>query len=88
MNIYTWQAIVLKVMATEDKKEYSNKTLVVDEAHGLYMDYNYKPAAIRNLINIFQYFKSVVIMSGTLDPNHITSFQLIDHMGSISLNKR
>lgn len=76
MNIYTWQAIVLKVMATEDKKEYSNKTLVVDEAHGLYMDYNYKPAAIRNLINIFQYFKSVVIMSGTLDPNHITSFPI------------
>jgi hypothetical protein len=82
------QAIVLKVMATEDKKEYSNKTLVVDEAHGLYMDYNYKPAAIRNLINIFQYFKSVVIMSGTLIQITLQAFQLIDHMGSISLNKR
>lgn len=76
MNIYTWQAIVLKVMATADKGEFRNTTLVVDESHGLYMDFNYKPGAIRELIGIFKYFKAVVVMSGTLDPNHITSFPI------------
>lgn len=76
INIYTWQAIVLKVMATADKSEFRNTTLVVDESHGLYMDYNYKPGAIRDLIGIFKYFKAVVVMSGTLDPNHITSFPI------------
>ena len=76
MNIYTWQAVVLKVMATADKGEFRNTTLVVDESHGLYMDFNYKPGVIRELIGIFKYFKAVIVMSGTLDPNHITSFPI------------
>ncbi|HAV8351826.1 TPA: hypothetical protein JLC52_004263, partial [Escherichia coli] len=66
-NIFTWQAMVAKVKA--DPMKYALCTLVVDESHGLYMDFNYKPGAIRELIEIFKYFKSVVVMSGTIDPN-------------------
>ncbi|QUG75876.1 hypothetical protein GKQ23_13125 [Erwinia sp. E602] len=74
-NIFTWQAAVLKVQAS-NKLELRNKTLVVDEAHGLYMDFNYKPGAIRDLIGIFQYFKSVVIMTGTASPEYFNSFPI------------
>lgn len=73
-NIFTWQAMVAKVKA--DPMKYALCTLVVDESHGLYMDFNYKPGAIRELIEIFKYFKSVVVMSGTIDPNFITSFPI------------
>jgi hypothetical protein len=75
-NIFTWQAIILKVQSSTDKSEYRNKTLVVDEAHGLYMDYNYKPSVIRDLISIFPFFKSVVIMTGTLEQEYINSFYI------------
>jgi len=75
-NIFTWQSIILKVQSSSDKSEYKNKTLVVDEAHGLYMDYNYKPTVIRELISIFPFFKSVVIMTGTLEQEYINSFHI------------
>ncbi|WP_194761630.1 hypothetical protein [Pantoea ananatis] len=76
MNILTWQALVLKVHGSHDKSEFASKTLVVDEAHGLFMDYSYKASAIRDLISVFPFFKSVVIMSGSLNPEHINSFHI------------
>lgn len=76
INIFTWQAVVLKVLGSTEKSEFQNKTLVVDEAHGLYMDYSYKSSAIRDLISIFPYFKAVVIMTGTLEPEYINSFNI------------
>ncbi|MGC6005738.1 hypothetical protein VU607_05580 [Enterobacter cloacae] len=75
-NIDTWQARVIKVKSTFDKSYFSTRTLVVDEAHGLYMDYNYKAPAIRDLISIFKYYHSVILMSGTFEPEYISSINL------------
>lgn len=74
-NIDTWQARVLSVNNTFDKSYFSTRTLVVDEAHGLYMDYNYKASAIRDLISIFKYYKSVILMSGTFEPEYLSSIE-------------
>lgn len=75
-NIDTWQARVIKVNGTFDKSYFSTRTLVVDEAHGLYMDYNYKASAIRDLVSIFKYYQSVILMSGTFEPEYITSIKI------------
>lgn len=75
-NVDTWQAHVIKVNSTFDKSYFSNRTLVVDESHGLYMDYDYKAQAIRDLIGIFKYYKTVILMSGTFEPQYITSINI------------
>lgn len=71
-NVGTWNQIQ-GIINTKDKSIFKDQTLVVDECHGLFSDYGYKSTIINRLINTFSSFKSVVLMSGTVDAEHFSS---------------
>lgn len=75
-NVSTWNALVGRFHSTSDKSVFRNETLVVDECHGLFTDYSYKASVIRDLVAIFPFFKSVVLMSGTIKPEYINTVQI------------
>lgn len=69
-NVSTWNAIdSLGDMNEQDK---ANVTLVVDECHGLVMD-SYKQNVINRVYSQLDEFKSVVFMSGTVDPSYFSN---------------
>ncbi|MFQ2622652.1 hypothetical protein ACK3YV_07430 [Aeromonas caviae] len=71
-NISTWNAIdSLGDMNEQDK---ANVTLVVDECHGLVMD-GYKQNVINRVYSQLDEFKSVVFMSGTVDPSYFSNVE-------------
>ncbi|HGH4750336.1 TPA: hypothetical protein ACJIXE_004258 [Serratia marcescens] len=76
LDVSTWNAKVAQVLSNPNKSEYASKTLVVDECHGLYTDFSYKGKLINDLVKIFPYFKSVILMSGTTDAQYINSVQI------------
>ncbi|MEB6640874.1 hypothetical protein MXM19_08440 [Aeromonas caviae] len=71
-KVGTWNQIE-SIIREKDKSKFSNITLVVDECHGLVCDYGYKGKVINQLISCFQYFKSVILMSGTVEPDYFSS---------------
>lgn len=75
-NVQTWNALVARFHATSDKSTFKNETLVIDECHGFYTDYSYKSSVIRDLVAIFPYFKSVILMSGTIKKEYLNSVQI------------
>ncbi|EBH7424264.1 hypothetical protein CXI40_00580 [Salmonella enterica] len=75
-NVQTWNALVARFHATSDKGTFKNETLVIDECHGFYTDYSYKASVIRDLVAIFPYFKSVILMSGTIKKEYLNSVQI------------
>ncbi|MCR3907563.1 hypothetical protein NUK47_02115 [Aeromonas hydrophila] len=71
-NVSTWNAIdSLGDMNEQDKAEI---TLVVDECHGLVMD-GYKQNVINRVYSQLDEFKSVVFMSGTVEPSYFSNVQ-------------
>lgn len=76
-DVGTWNQIE-GIINTKDKSIFKNMTLVVDECHGLFVDYGYKAKTINRLIDSFKYFKSVVLMSGTVE---------VDYFSSMNFNK-
>ncbi|CAI1684035.1 hypothetical protein [Serratia liquefaciens] len=73
-NVGTWNQIE-GIINTKDKSIFRNTTLVVDECHGLFVDYGYKSRTINRLINAFSEFKSVILMSGTVEADHFSSIE-------------
>ncbi len=73
-NVGTWNQIE-GIINTKDKSIFKNTTLVVDECHGLFVDYGYKSRTINRLINAFCEFKSVILMSGTVEADHFSSIE-------------
>ncbi|HDL7535877.1 TPA: hypothetical protein PXN94_002567 [Yersinia enterocolitica] len=71
-DIGTWNQIK-SIINTKDKSIFKDMTLVVDEAHGLICDYSYKAPIINQLISTFSAFKSVVLMSGTVEAEYFSS---------------
>ncbi|CRY66995.1 Uncharacterised protein [Yersinia kristensenii] len=49
--------------------------LVIDECHGLIFDYSYKSKTIKQLYRAIGLFKSVVMMSGTIEPNYFSNLK-------------
>lgn len=69
-NVSTWNAIdSLGDMTEQDK---ANVTLVVDECHGLVMD-GYKQNVINRVYSQLDEFRSVVFMSGTVEPSYYSN---------------
>ncbi|WP_326510712.1 DEAD/DEAH box helicase [Aeromonas caviae] len=69
-NVSTWNAIdSLGDMNEQDKAAI---TLVVDECHGLVMD-GYKQNVINRVYSQLDEFKSVVFMSGTVEPSYFSN---------------
>lgn len=71
-KVGTWNQIE-SIIREKDKSKFKDITLVVDECHGLYCDFNYKHEVINRLISCFKYFKSVILMSGTVRPDYFSS---------------
>ncbi|WP_370558416.1 DEAD/DEAH box helicase family protein [Edwardsiella tarda] len=65
-NVGTWNQID-KILKCEHPEQYRDKTLVIDECHGLLRDVNYKSKTIRKLYKAFGLFKNVIMMSGTVN---------------------
>ncbi|HBZ7523815.1 TPA: hypothetical protein MM130_000369 [Klebsiella quasipneumoniae subsp. similipneumoniae] len=74
-DVSTWNAKVKAVVEAEDRSVFKDITLVVDECHGLLID-DYKAPLICKLIQCFKYFKSVVLLSGTVDASYFSSFEI------------
>lgn len=75
-NVSTWNAIdSLGDMNEQDKAAI---TLVVDECHGLVMD-GYKQNVINRVYSQLDEFKSVVFMSGTVEPSYFSNVKF-DHV--------
>lgn len=55
--------------------KYSKMTLVVDEAHGLYLDSGFKASTNKMVMDCFSLFKSVVLMSGTVCPEYFSNIK-------------
>ncbi|WP_323891096.1 DEAD/DEAH box helicase [Aeromonas caviae] len=71
-NVSTWNAIdSLGDMNEQDKAAI---TLVVDECHGLVMD-GYKQNVINRVYSQLDEFKSVVFMSGTVEPSYFSNVE-------------
>lgn len=71
-GIGTWNQID-SIIREKDKSKFKDITLVVDECHGLFEDYGYKSKLINRLIDSFKYFKSVILMSGTVEAENFSS---------------
>ncbi|MDA8516631.1 hypothetical protein, partial [Citrobacter sp. Igbk 16] len=71
-GIATWNQIE-SIIKSKDKTMYKDMTLVIDECHGLFADYGYKARTINRLISMFGCFKSVILMSGTVQPSDFSS---------------
>lgn len=67
-GICTWNKID-SILRHSNKEYFKDKTLVIDEVHGFFLDYGYKANVINRLIASFPLFKSVIMMSGTATPN-------------------
>ncbi|HHH4724454.1 TPA: DEAD/DEAH box helicase family protein [Klebsiella pneumoniae] len=67
-GICTWNQID-SILRHSNKEYFADKTLVIDEVHGFFLDYGYKANVINRLIASFQLFKSVIMMSGTASPD-------------------
>ncbi|WP_044177731.1 DEAD/DEAH box helicase family protein [Phytobacter massiliensis] len=73
-GICTWNQI--ETILRHDNQEYfSDKTLVIDEVHGFFLDYGYKANVINRLIAAFPLFRSVIMMSGTASPDDFSGIQ-------------
>ncbi|EPX9549074.1 DEAD/DEAH box helicase family protein [Klebsiella michiganensis] len=67
-GICTWNQIDA-ILRHNNKEYFADKTLVIDEVHGFFLDYGYKANVINRLIAAFPLFKSVIMMSGTASPD-------------------
>lgn len=76
-NAKTWNSIISTVRNNPERETaYKKTTLWLDECHGMYSDYDYKGLVIEDMIKIFKYFKCVVLMSGTIELDYITSVNI------------
>lgn len=67
-GICTWNQVEA-INRSSNNEFFADKTLVIDEVHGFFLDYKYKADVINKLIKSFSIFKSVIMMSGTATQN-------------------
>lgn len=68
---------VKKLLDDKDNyAKYKEMTLVVDEGHVMYADAGYRSNEIRDVRKAMTLFKSVVIMSGTIRPEHFSDLDI------------
>lgn len=79
-NIFGGVATYNQVKKLLDDKDnhakYKEMTLVVDEGHVMYADAGYRANEIRDVRRAMKLFKSVVIMSGTIRPEHFSDLDI------------
>lgn len=73
-GICTWNQIET-ILKHSNKEYFADKTLVIDEVHGFFLDYGYKANVINRLIASFPLFKSVIMMSGTATPDDFSGIE-------------
>ncbi|EOU9592098.1 hypothetical protein ACOJEA_004798 [Klebsiella aerogenes] len=73
-GICTWNQIDT-ILRHSNKEYFADKTLVIDEVHGFFLDYGYKANVINRLIASFPLFKSVIMMSGTASPDDFSGIE-------------
>ena len=66
-GIATWNQIKSIIDDPQKNIKYRKTTLVVDECHNLFSSFGYRANVVNDLIESFQYFKSVILMSGTVE---------------------
>ncbi|MEQ5757807.1 MULTISPECIES: hypothetical protein [unclassified Providencia] len=66
-NIATWNQLKTMMNSPEECKNWD---LVIDEAHGIIFDYDYKHEVIDILNEAIKLFNKVIFMSGTIKPNY------------------
>ncbi|CNL05344.1 hypothetical protein [Yersinia pseudotuberculosis] len=71
-SIATWNQVLALMNQPAVCKEL---VLVIDECHGLIFDYSYKSKTIKQLYRAIQLFKSVVMMSGTIEPSYFSNLK-------------
>ncbi|GEM_PF-530634 len=74
-GVGTYQQLKSILKDTENHDKYSEMTLVVDEAHGLYLDSGFKASTNKMVVECFDLFKSVVLMSGTVCPEYFSNIK-------------
>jgi len=83
-GVGTYQQLKSILNDRDNHDKYANMTLVVDEAHGLYLDSSFKASTNKMVMDCFKLFKSVVLMSGTVRPEY---FSNITFSNVIRVNK-
>ncbi|WP_447878460.1 hypothetical protein [Serratia fonticola] len=74
-GVATYQQLK-KIYNNKDSYEkYSRMTLIIDEAHGLYLD-GYKQSTNNMVHKCLPLFKSVVLMSGTIRPEYFSNLKI------------
>jgi len=73
-GICTWNQVET-ILRHGNKEYFSDKTLVIDEVHGFFLDYGYKANVINRLVASFPLFKSVIMMSGTATPDDFSGIE-------------
>ncbi|CNH81364.1 Uncharacterised protein [Yersinia pekkanenii] len=71
-SIATWNQVLALMNQPAVCKDL---VLVIDECHGLIFDYSYKSKTIKQLYRAIGMFKSVVMMSGTIEPNYFSKLK-------------
>lgn len=74
-GVGTYQQLKSILNDTDNHAKYAEMILVVDEAHGLYLDSGFKASTNKLVLDCFKLFKSVVLMSGTVRPEYFSSLK-------------
>lgn len=76
-GVGTYQQLQKILNKTEDHGKYKNMVLVIDEAHGLYLD-GFKDSTNKLVHDCFSLFKSVVLMSGTIRREYFSNLDVVN----------
>lgn len=76
-GVSTYHQIEKILNDTENHDKYKNMTLVIDEAHGLYLD-SYRDNVNQLVHKCFALFKSVVLMSGTIRREYFCNLDVVN----------
>lgn len=76
-GVSTYHQIEKILNDTDNHDKYKNMTLVIDEAHGLYLD-SYRDSVNQLVHKCFGLFKSVVLMSGTIRRDYFCNLDVIN----------
>lgn len=76
-GVSTYHQIEKIMNDTDNHDKYKNMTLVIDEAHGLYLD-SYRDNVNQMVHKCFGLFKSVVLMSGTIRREYFCNLDVVN----------
>lgn len=76
-GVATYHQIEKIINDVKNHGKYNNMTLVVDEAHSLYLD-AYRDKVNQMVSKCFSLFKSVVLMSGTIRREYFSNLEVVN----------